>query len=88
MSSCVGVTNRITPAANQTTLILSTVHYSVQLLLYVVAMCYIVSYKFLLYVVCCIYLALLLHLVLVLYVVTLCTLAWKNSFAECQGLNK
>ena len=27
-------------------------------------------------------------LVLVLYVVTLCTLAWKNGFAECQSLNK
>ena len=36
-------------------------------------------------IVCCTYLALL--LALVLYVVTLCTLAWKNSFAECRSLN-
>lgn len=39
-----------------------------------------------LYLYCMLHVALL--LVLVLYPVTLCTLAWKNGFAECQSLNK
>ena len=38
------------------------------------------------YIVCYMHLALL--YILVLYVVSLCTLAWKNRFAESQSLNK
>ena len=52
---------------------------------YLYCMLYVLYCKLYLY--CMLHVLALLY-VLVLYVVTLCTVAWKNSFAECCSLNK